>query len=158
LVFSPDEGIVLDAAEQMLRGKKLYVDFYGNMSPGSFWLQELVFRFLGLSLRAGRIIVVLDFALQCALVFWLIACAGHQKTGWAATVLFFLFEAGNSTLLLPGHRWDSAALSLLSVALCLHGASKERPGWWIAGGAIISFAAFCTPSIAELAGITALAL
>jgi len=158
LVFSPDEGIVLDAAEQMLRGKKLYVDFYGNMSPGSFWLQELVFRCAGLSLRTGRLIVILDFALQCALVYWLIASAGHRKAAWAATVLFCLFEGGNTTLLLPGHRWDSAALSLLSVALCLHGAARERHAWWIAGGALISFAAFCTPSIAELAVITALAL
>jgi hypothetical protein len=158
LVFSPDEGIVLDAAEQMLGGKKLYVDLYGNMSPGTFWLQEFVFWCLGLSLRAGRMIVILDFALQCALVFWLIAGAGYRNAAWAATVLFFLFEASNATLLVPGHRWDSAALSLLSVALCLHGASTERPGWWIAGGAIISFAAFCTPSIAELALITVLAL
>ena len=158
LVLSPDEGIILDAAERMLGGKKLYMEFFGYMSPGSYWLQEFAFRCLGLTLRSGHVIVILDFALQCALVFWLIASSGHRKGAWAATVLFLFFEASNPGLLVPGHRWDSAALSLLSVALCLHGAIKERPGLWVAGGAIISFAAFCTPSIAELALITVLAL
>ena len=43
------------------------------MSPGSYWLQALVFRLLGVSLWTGRLIVIFDFALQCALVFWLAA-------------------------------------------------------------------------------------
>jgi hypothetical protein len=158
LVFSPDEGIILDAAERMLGGKKLYVDFFGYMSPGSYWLQELVFRYLGLSLRAGRVMVILDFALQCALVFWLVAAAGHRITAWGATALFFCFEATNPGLLVPGHRWDSAALSLLSVTLCVHGAAKERRSLWIGGGALITVAGFCTPSIALLAAITVLAI
>lgn len=79
LIFSPDEGIILEEAQRMLAGNRLYVDFYGNMSPGSYWLQEFAFRCLGLTLRAGRLIVSLDFALQCAIVFWLIARAGYWK-------------------------------------------------------------------------------
>lgn len=158
LIFSPDEGIILNAAQQMLGGKTLYVDFFGYMSPGSYWLQEFVFRWLGLSLRTGRVVVILDFALQCSLVFWLLAAAGHRSAGWAAATLFFCLEAGNPGLILPGHRWDSAALSLLSIALCIHGAQVARRLPWIAAGALAAFAAFCTPSIAVLGVITVIAI
>ena len=93
LIFSPDEGILLEAAQRMLGGKTLYIDFFGYMDPGSYWLQELVFRFAGLSLHAARLIVILDFALQCALLFWLVARLGYRHTAWAVTALFFLLRS-----------------------------------------------------------------
>ena len=158
LVFSPDEGILLEAAQRMLGGKKLYVDFFGYMSPGSYWLQEFILHWLGLTLRAGRLGVIFDFALQSALVFWLIAAAGYPKAAWATVSLFFCFEAGNPGLILPGHRWDSAALSLASVALCVQGAVSEKRVAWLGAGALVAFAAFCTPSIALLAPVTILVL
>jgi 4-amino-4-deoxy-L-arabinose transferase-like glycosyltransferase len=70
LVFSNDEGIILDAASRMLHGQVLYRDFFGYMSPGSYWLQEAAFRLFGVSQLSGRLIVILDFSLECALVFW----------------------------------------------------------------------------------------
>jgi hypothetical protein len=158
LIFSPDEGILLEAAQRMLGGKKLYIDFFGYMSPGSYWLQELVFRFAGLSLRAARLIVILDFALQCSLIFWLVSRFGYRGTAWAVTALFFLFEASNPNLILPGHRWDSAALSLLAVTLGLEGAWTGKRAYWIAAGALAAFASICTPSIGVLGLITGLAL
>ena len=60
-----DEGIYLDAAERILHGQKPYVDFFGYMSPGSFWMQALAFRFLGVTLAAGRALVILYVALEC---------------------------------------------------------------------------------------------
>ena len=41
-----DEGIYLDAAERILHGQKPYVDFFGYMTPGGFWMQALAFRLL----------------------------------------------------------------------------------------------------------------
>ena len=73
MVLTNDEGIVLESAQRMAAGGRLYVDFFGYMSPGSYWLQALVFRLLGVALWTGRLIVILDFALQCALVYWLAA-------------------------------------------------------------------------------------
>ena len=157
LVFSPDEGIILDAAQRMLSGKKLYVDFFGYMSPGSYWLQALAFRAFGFSLRAGRLIVIFDFSLQCALVFWFLARAGYWTAAWATTALFFCYQASNPVLILPGHRWDSAALSLLSLAFCVNGADSGRKLYWAAAGLSLGFASFCTPSITILIVVTLLA-
>ena len=71
MVFTNDEGIVLESAQRMAAGGRIYVDFFTYMSPGSYWLQELVFRLFGFALWTGRLIVILDFAAQCALVYWL---------------------------------------------------------------------------------------
>ena len=68
MILTNDEGIVLESAQRMAAGGRLYVDFFGYMSPGSYWLQALVFRLFGVAMWTGRLIVILDFALQCALV------------------------------------------------------------------------------------------
>jgi 4-amino-4-deoxy-L-arabinose transferase-like glycosyltransferase len=151
LVFSNDEGIILDAATRMLHGQTPYRDFFAYMSPGSYWLQEAAFRLFGLSLRAGRVMVTFDFALECALLFWLTARLAGKKAGFAATVLFFAFQASAPEFLLAQHRMDSAALSLASIALCLEGQRRSQAWCWVAAGVLIVGAAVCTPSIALLA-------
>src|ERR1700691_292586 len=67
-----DEGIYLDAAERILHGQRPYVDFFGYMSPGSFWMQALAFQLLGVTLAAGRVLVILYVALECSLIYWLV--------------------------------------------------------------------------------------
>ena len=71
VVFTNDEGIILEAAQRMVQGERLYVDFFGYMSPGGYWLQSLAFRALGISLPAARAVVFTDFALQAAVLAWL---------------------------------------------------------------------------------------
>src|ERR1700722_9961432 len=67
LIFgTSDEGIYLDAAERILHGQKPYVDFFGYMSPGSFWMQALAFRLFGVTLAAGRVLVIFYVALEGA--------------------------------------------------------------------------------------------
>jgi 4-amino-4-deoxy-L-arabinose transferase-like glycosyltransferase len=69
MVLTNDEGIVLESAQRMAAGGRIYVDFFGYMSPGSYWMQALVFKLLGVALWTGRLIVILDFASQCSLVY-----------------------------------------------------------------------------------------
>lgn len=156
LIFNLDEGITLDAAARMLHGQTLYRDFFGIVTPGSFWLQEAVFRLFGLSLRAGRVVVILDFGLECALLFWLTARLAGRQAGFAATALFLAFQATTPEFLLAQHRMDSAALSLASIALCLEGQRRQKAWYWMAAGVLIAGAALCTPSIALLAPATLL--
>src|SRR5262249_55101245 len=92
LVFSTDEGIILDAADRMVRGQTLYRDFFGYMSPGSYWLQEAVFRVLGTTQLAGRVVVLFDFAVQCAVLFWLVAAFAERKAALITTTLFFAYQ------------------------------------------------------------------
>src|ERR1700693_5463363 len=94
MVMTNDEGIVLESAQRMAAGGRIYVDFFGYMSPGSYWLQALVFRLFGGALWAGRLIVILYFALQCTLVYWLAARLAASAASWRAATAVTLTFAG----------------------------------------------------------------
>lgn len=145
-----DEGIYLDAAERILHGQKLYRDFFGYMTPGSFWIQTLAFWTFGLTQAAARAPVIFDIALECALIFWLVERYASRACAWITTLLFFGFEIADPNMITAQHRWDSGALALASIALCLAG------GRWrlIASGLLIGCAALATPSVALVALVT----
>jgi len=145
-----DEGIYLDAAERIVHGQKPYVDFFGYMSPGSFWMQALAFRILGVTLAAGRVLVILYVALEAALIYWLVQRFA-TRTAAVVTALFFLaFQTADPSMLTAQHRWDSSAFALASIALCL----GSKRGYLVASGALIACAALATPSVALVALVT----
>ncbi len=150
VVATNDEGIVLDAAERMLSGARPYADFFGYMSPGSYWLQAFVFRIFGVALWSGRLIVVFDFALQCALLYWLVAKLGSRRAAWTVTAIFFGFQLADPSFLTAQHRWDSATLALAGLCVAV-GAS--RSAHWIASGALFAAAAWCTPAMALIGAV-----
>jgi 4-amino-4-deoxy-L-arabinose transferase-like glycosyltransferase len=145
-----DEGIYLDAAERILHGQKLYLDFFGYMTPGSFWIQTLAFWMFGITQAAARVPVILDVALECALIFWLVERYASRACALVTTLLFFAFEIADPNMITAQHRWDSGALALASIALCLCG------GRWrlLASGFLIGCAALATPSVALVALVT----
>src|ERR1700733_12651784 len=125
-----DEGIYLDAAERILHGQKPYVDFFGYMSPGSFWVQALAFRFLGITQAAGRAPVIFYLAIECALIYWLVQRYASRGAAIATSLFFLVFETADATMLTAQHRWDSSAFALASIALCL---GSKRIGLAAAG-------------------------
>jgi 4-amino-4-deoxy-L-arabinose transferase-like glycosyltransferase len=147
-VLTNDEGILLEPARQMAAGARPYVDFFGYMSPGSYWLQAALFRVLGVSLWAARIPVIFGLSLQCAVLFWLTARIASRRSAMAAVVVFFGFQIADPSFLTAQHRWDSSTLAL--AGLCLAVAFTDRPSQWVLGtsGALLAAAAWCTPSVA----------
>lgn len=156
MVLTNDEGIVLESAQRMAAGSRLYVDFFGYMSPGSYWLQALVFRLFGIALWTGRLIVILDFALQCSLVYWLTARLASWRAATAVTLIFAGFQVADPAFLTSAHRWDSATFALAGLCLAVS-AVMDRRGWWrwAASGGLLAAAAWCTPSVAIVAVVTA---
>jgi 4-amino-4-deoxy-L-arabinose transferase-like glycosyltransferase len=155
ILSTNDEGIYLDAAERILHGQKPYVDFFGYMSPGSFWLQALAFRLLGVTLAAGRILVVLYIALECALIYWLVQRFASRSAGLCTLLIFLGFQMADPSMITAQHRWDSSALSLASIVLCLRSQDGKARGYLMASGMVMVLAALATPSIA-LVGIATL--
>lgn len=145
-----DEGIYLDAAERILHGQKLYADFFGYMTPGSFWIQALAFRLLGVTQAAGRVPVIFDLALECALIYWLVQRYASRATAIVTTLFFLAFQTADASMVTAQHRWDSGALALASIAICV--GSRRR--WLAASGFLIACAALATPSVALVAMVT----
>jgi 4-amino-4-deoxy-L-arabinose transferase-like glycosyltransferase len=144
VVATNDEGILLDAAQRVASGQRPYVDFWAYMSPGSYWLQGAVFRFFGVSLLTGRLIVILDFSLQCSLVFWLATRVASLGTAFVVTFAYLGFQIADPTLLTAQHRWDSSTFALVGVAIACGARSKIG---WMASGAVLAAAAWCTPTV-----------
>lgn len=154
ILTTNDEGIYLDAAERILHGQKLYADFFGYMSPGSFWIQALAFRVFGLTQAAGRVPVILDVALECALIFWLVERYASRACAVVSTLLFLAFAVADPSMITAQHRWDSGALALASIAICVALQEKLQEKWLMASGFLIACAALVTPSVALVAMVT----
>lgn len=147
ILGTSDEGIYLDAAERILHGQKPYVDFFGYMSPGSFWTQALAFRLFGITLAAGRVLVILYVALECSLVYWLVQRFASRAAGIVIALFFLAFQTADPSMLTAQHRWDSSAFALASIALCV----AAGRGRLMASGVLIACAALATPSMALVA-------
>jgi hypothetical protein len=144
VVSTNDEGILLDAAQRVAGGERPYVDFWAYMTPGSYWLQAIIFRFFGISLLSARVLVIFDFSLQCALVFWLTSRLASLRTASVATLAFLGFQLADPSFLTAQHRWDSSTYALAGVAMAVSSSSRFN---WIATGAVLTFAAWCTPTV-----------
>jgi hypothetical protein len=150
-----DEGIYLDAAERILHGQKPYVDFFGYMTPGGFWMQALAFRLLGVTQLAGRAPVIFYIALQCALIYWLVQRYASRGTAIVTSLFFLAFQTADASMVTAQHRWDSSAFALASIAVCVAAQSDSRRPWLMVSGILIVCAALATPSVA-LVGIATL--
>ena len=147
-VQTNDEGILLEPAQRIALGQSPYVDFFGYMSPGSYWIQAAVFRLFGVSLFTGRIPVIVGFAIQCGLVLWLVARLATFRAAILTALLFFGFQIADPSFLTAQHRWDSGTLALAAACLACEVHRRSHPGWPIATGALLAAAAWCTPSMA----------
>ncbi len=154
-----DEGILLDPAQRMAAGAVPYRDFFGYMSPGSYWIQAGLFRVFGLHYWVGRLPVLFDFSLQCCLLFWLVQRLGppaQKSPGKAAVAAWFVFlgfQIGDPAFLTAQHRWDSSALALAAICL-LTGANRTSSTLRLfSAGILCAAAAWCTPSMLLVAAV-----
>ncbi|MEP7367334.1 MAG: hypothetical protein ABI972_29085 [Acidobacteriota bacterium] len=143
-----DEGILLEPAQRIAAGQSPYVDFFGYMSPGSYWIQAAVFRIFGVSLVAGRIPVILDFSIQCGLLLWLVSRLATFRAAILTGLFFFGFQIADPSFLTAQHRWDSGTLALLAACLAYEAQRRTSPIWSAAVGMLLAAAAWCTPSMA----------
>jgi hypothetical protein len=149
-VLSNDEGIFLEGALRILRGQVPYRDFFLLMGPGTFWLQALALRTLGITLAASRAVTILDISVLGGCIVWLIARRAHAAVALWFGWLFVVFETADPVVALPNHRWDSAAFAMLATTLLAAEPSRGKWKWTLAlfAGACAACAAWITPTTA----------
>jgi hypothetical protein len=70
MLLDPDEGIVLQGAERILRGEVLYRDFFSFFTPGSYYLLALLFKTFGNSLLVARMALVSYGGIFTVFAYW----------------------------------------------------------------------------------------
>jgi 4-amino-4-deoxy-L-arabinose transferase-like glycosyltransferase len=120
----PDEGIILQGAQRILRGQVLYRDFFSFFTPGSYYLLALLFKVFGSSMLVARTALAVYGGLFPVLTYLLSrrVCSRRVSLITACLVIFTCLPYRFLVL----HNWDStlfAALTVYFAVLCLEGSS-----------------------------------
>jgi hypothetical protein len=154
-----DEGIWLHGAERLLRGDRLYVDFFEMLPPGSFVLTAVWFSIAGISFWSARLLAILTIVgIAC---FTYLTCRQVSKNALLSALLatgWVVMSQGMNTQV--GHHWFTTLFSMVAAWATL--ASVEYPQRWLRwpliAGAAAGMAAMITPTrgaFAMLAAVTA---
>jgi hypothetical protein len=119
-----DEGVKLRGAELLLRGQRLYKDFFEFVPPGSFVIMAVWFWITGISIWSARLLAVLTITgIAC---FTYLACRQASKREFSSA-----FVAIGWAVMSPGiwtqinHHWFTTLFSMLAAWVSL--ASVEKP-------------------------------
>jgi Dolichyl-phosphate-mannose-protein mannosyltransferase len=159
-VFSlGDEGVLLNGAERMLGGQRLYIDFFEFPPPGGFVLTEAWFRIAGVSFLSARLLVILTIvAIAC---FTFLACrlaSGSALLSAVLTAEWVAMSQGNWTQTNP--HWFTTLFSMVAAWAVLASvtAPRHRLRWPLIAGVAAGAAGMMIPTrgaLAALAGATA---
>src|SRR6266480_1029637 len=111
--MEPDEGIVLQGAQRILRGEVLYRDFFSFFTPGSYYLQALIARVFGNSFLVARSTLVLFGAILSVLSYLLARRACSRGTALTIAILATATTLPYRFLVL--HNWDSTLWAMLAL-------------------------------------------
>jgi hypothetical protein len=134
--MEPDEGIVLEGAQRILRGEVLYRDFFSYFTPGSYYLLALLFKIFGSSFPVARTALVF-FGGVYSTVAYLLArrvCSRASAIFVAALVTLTTLPYRFEVL----HNWDSTLWACLAVYCAVRWLESPRWTWAFATGSLAS--------------------
>jgi len=123
-----DEGVMLHGAERMLRGERIYLDFFEFLPPGSFVITATWFKIAGISLVSARALaIVIAAVIAC---FTYLACrqaSKHAPSSAFIAVGWVVLTQGVWTEII--HQWFATLFVMVVAWATLVGI--ERPQRWL---------------------------
>ena len=132
--IEPDEGIMLQGAQRILRGEVLYRDFFSFFTPGSYYFLALLFKVFGSSFLVARVALILFGGIYSAVTYLLArrACSRGSAlfaAGLAtATTLPYRFEVL--------HNWDSTLWACLALYCAVRWIESAQSKWGFGTGSL----------------------
>ena len=156
VLYPGDEGVLLHGAERMLRGDRLYADFFELLPPGGFVLTQAWFSVAGISIGSVRSLAILTIVgIAC---FTCLACWQASKNAPLSAILATVW-----VLLLQGH-WVQLNHHLLTTFFSMVAAwaalasidnARRWLCWPLIAGLAAGMAAMVTPHRGVLAVLAA---
>jgi len=132
MLLDPDEGIVLQGAQRILRGEVLYRDFFSFLTPGSYYLLALLFKLFGNSLIVARTTLVLYGGVFTVFAYWM---ARRVSPRWVALLIAYLtLVTSLSWRFVVLHNWDSTLWLCLAVYCSVLLAQTRQARWAFGAG------------------------
>jgi hypothetical protein len=132
--IEPDEGIVLQGAQRILRGEMLYRDFFSFFTPGSYYFLAVLSKIFGSSLLVGRSALIFFGGIYSAITYLLARRVCSRGSA--------LFAAGLATVTtLPYrfevlHNWDSTLWACLALYSAVRWIESNLWKWAFATGSL----------------------
>lgn len=130
-----DEGIILQAAERVLRGQVPYRDFFLFYTPGSVYIQAALFKLFGDSFAVARTAVAVIGAVSATVAYCLARRVCSRNIS--------LFAAGLTTGLsvtfrfVVVHNWYSTVLAILTTYAAVRFLESDSKSWAFATGSLV---------------------
>jgi 4-amino-4-deoxy-L-arabinose transferase-like glycosyltransferase len=135
-LLDPDEGIILQGAQRILDGQVPYRDFFSFFTPGSYYLNSLVFRMFGNTFLVARTAVAVMGAALAVLTYVLARRVCSRSISLSVTILMTLTALPFRFMVL--HNWDSTLLACLGLYSAVRWLEVGGPGWAFATGSFVS--------------------
>ena len=151
-----DEGVLLNGAERMLRGSRLYADFFEFLPPGGFLLTEAWFSIAGISVGSARSLAILTIVgIAC---FTYLACWQASKNAPLSALLatgWVVMSQGDWTVV--NHHWFTTLFSMVAAWAALTNVEHAQRylRWPLIAGVAAGMAAMVTPHRGALAMLAA---
>jgi hypothetical protein len=152
-----DEGVLLHGAERMLRGDRIYIDFFEFLPPGGFIIMQSWFGIAGISLFSARVLAITTIAgIAC---FTYLACrqVSNRAALWAFVVLGWVVISQRDWPPQISHHWFTTLFSMITAWAIV--ASVQRPqsfSWGpLVAGLATGAAVMVTPHLGALAMLAA---
>jgi hypothetical protein len=153
-----DEGVLLNGAERMLRGSRLYADFFEFLPPGGFVLTAAWFSVFGISIGSARALVILSIVgIAC---FTYLACRQASKSAPLSALLAIgWIVMSQGVLTQVSHHWFTTLFSMVAAWATLANVehSQRWLRWPLIAGVAAGAAAMVTShrgALAMLAAVT----
>src|SRR5262245_14898090 len=156
-----DEGILLHGADRMLRGEKLYLDFFEILPPGGFILTAGWLATTGVSFGSARVMVIL-FIVGIACVSYMVCHRLSESAAASAIAVLAWVVMSQGEWTQVNHHWFTTLFSMLALwTLLVWTERSDRRSWLVVAAGLAGGAAvMVTPTrgaLALLAGFAAFA-
>jgi 4-amino-4-deoxy-L-arabinose transferase-like glycosyltransferase len=128
--MDPDEGIILEGAQRVLRGQVLYRDFFSFCTPGSYYFVALLFKVFGSSVLVARSALSICGSVFSALTYLLARRVTSRSNALSAAALTAALSIPYRAVVV--HNWDSTVWACLAL-YCAVRALERGPWLWAAG-------------------------
>ena len=142
LIWLGDEGVVLHGAVRILEGKALYRDFFAFLAPGSFLIEAIWMKFVGVGFASVRVLAVGVIAVIAALLYAAARLSSANRLLAALLAIAWAVRAPFET----SHHWFTTAASMASAVSLLFALDRapRRRGAAFATGLFAGTAAMVT--------------
>src|SRR6478752_5966130 len=153
-----DEGLLLQGADRLLRGERLYRDFFAFLPPGGFFLTAGWFGLTNVSLFSARVLAAFTFiGIACVLYCAALRVSCNTLASILCVAVFVVTSQG--VWLEVSHHWFTTLFCVSALFGALMWIDTHRLSWVILAGLAGGAAAMTTSTrgaLALMAGLLAL--